>query len=111
MDVLQATAVLSELPRQRTRLLDNLGRLRREVGPITPELNRRILELCSQTGLKAIVQDPRLGAAGAAGESAELDAALDTVVGEYGKSPALLGYFLQDEPQASQFPRLAALDR
>ncbi|HEU0335577.1 MAG TPA: NADH-ubiquinone oxidoreductase-F iron-sulfur binding region domain-containing protein [Gaiellaceae bacterium] len=39
MDVLQTTAVLSELPRERTRLLDNLGRLRREVGPITPELS------------------------------------------------------------------------
>ena len=30
---------LSELPRERTRLLDNLGRIRREVGPITPELS------------------------------------------------------------------------
>ena len=29
----------SELPRERTRLLDNLGRIRREVGPITPELS------------------------------------------------------------------------
>ncbi len=29
----------ADLPRERTRLLDNLGRLRREVGPITPELS------------------------------------------------------------------------
>ena len=39
MDVLRLTEVLPELPRDRTRLLDNLGRLRREFGPITPELS------------------------------------------------------------------------
>jgi formate dehydrogenase len=37
-DVLALTSLLPELPLERTRLLDNLGRLRREVGPITPEL-------------------------------------------------------------------------
>ena len=35
-------------------------------GPITPELNRRLLGLCAQNGLKAIVSDPRLEAAEAA---------------------------------------------
>ena len=39
MDVLRLTSLLEELPPERTRLLDNLGRLRREVGPITPELS------------------------------------------------------------------------
>src|SRR5512132_424872 len=39
MDALHATALIAELPRERTRLLDNLGRVRREVGPITPELS------------------------------------------------------------------------
>jgi formate dehydrogenase len=39
VDVLRATTLISELPGARTRLLDNLGRLRREVGPITPELS------------------------------------------------------------------------
>ena len=39
MDVLRATAVIGELPRERTQLLDNLGRLRREVGPIDRELS------------------------------------------------------------------------
>jgi formate dehydrogenase len=37
--VLQFASLLPELPRERTRLLDNLGRVRREVGPITPELS------------------------------------------------------------------------
>jgi NADH:ubiquinone oxidoreductase subunit F (NADH-binding)/NADH:ubiquinone oxidoreductase subunit E len=36
--VLALTSLLLELPTERTRLLDNLGRVRREVGPLTPEL-------------------------------------------------------------------------
>ena len=39
MDVLRLTSLLPELPREREQLLDNLGRIRREVGPITPELS------------------------------------------------------------------------
>src|ERR671935_2890740 len=39
MDVLRLAALLPELPVERERLLDNLGRIRREVGPITPELS------------------------------------------------------------------------
>jgi formate dehydrogenase beta subunit len=39
VDVLRFATLLDELPTDRTRLLDNLGRLRREVGPITPELS------------------------------------------------------------------------
>jgi formate dehydrogenase beta subunit len=38
-DVLALTPLLPELPLERTHLLDNLGRIRREVGPITPELS------------------------------------------------------------------------
>jgi formate dehydrogenase len=39
VDVLRLASLLEELPPERTRLLDNLGLLRREVGPITPELS------------------------------------------------------------------------
>jgi NADH:ubiquinone oxidoreductase subunit F (NADH-binding)/NADH:ubiquinone oxidoreductase subunit E len=39
VDVLALTRLLPELPTPRTRLLDNLGRIRREVGLITPELS------------------------------------------------------------------------
>jgi formate dehydrogenase len=39
VDVLRLASLLEELPAERTRLLDNLGRLRHEVGPITPELS------------------------------------------------------------------------
>ncbi len=37
--MLALTRLLPALPTERTRLLDNLGRVRREVGPITPELS------------------------------------------------------------------------
>ena len=37
--MLRLATLLEELPTERTRLLDNLGRLRREVGPVTPELS------------------------------------------------------------------------
>jgi formate dehydrogenase beta subunit len=39
VNVLGLMTVLQQLPKERTRLLDNLGRLRREVGPITPEIS------------------------------------------------------------------------
>jgi NADH:ubiquinone oxidoreductase subunit F (NADH-binding)/NADH:ubiquinone oxidoreductase subunit E len=39
VDTLQFATLLFELPTERTRLLDNLGRVRREVGPITPDLS------------------------------------------------------------------------
>ncbi len=39
MDVVTLARLLPDLPLERTRLLDNLGRIRREVGPITPELS------------------------------------------------------------------------
>jgi NADH:ubiquinone oxidoreductase subunit F (NADH-binding)/NADH:ubiquinone oxidoreductase subunit E len=39
VDVLRLPSFLAELPTGRTRLLDNLGRIRREIGPITPELS------------------------------------------------------------------------
>jgi formate dehydrogenase beta subunit len=39
VDVLKLTELLPELPTERTRLLDNLGRIRREVGPLTMELS------------------------------------------------------------------------
>jgi NADH:ubiquinone oxidoreductase subunit F (NADH-binding)/NADH:ubiquinone oxidoreductase subunit E len=39
VDAIKVAMLLSELPIARTRLLDNLGRLRREVGPIDRELS------------------------------------------------------------------------
>jgi formate dehydrogenase len=39
VNVAGPATLLPELPTERTRLLDNLGRIRREIGPITPELS------------------------------------------------------------------------
>jgi formate dehydrogenase beta subunit len=39
VDALAATTLISELPTARTKLLDNLGRIRRVIGPLTPELS------------------------------------------------------------------------
>ena len=39
MDALRAASLITSLPVERTRLLDNLGRIRREVGAITPDLS------------------------------------------------------------------------
>lgn len=39
MDAINLALLLPELSTARTQLLDNLGRIRREVGPITPELS------------------------------------------------------------------------
>ena len=44
MDVLRLASLLPELPRERTRLLDNLGRVRHEVGPITMELSDAVAD-------------------------------------------------------------------
>src|SRR5919109_4728801 len=39
MDAVGLVSLLPTLPVERTRLLDNLGRIRRDIGPITPELS------------------------------------------------------------------------
>jgi formate dehydrogenase beta subunit len=44
IDVLRLTELLPELPKERTKLLDNLGRARREVGPVTAELSDAIAD-------------------------------------------------------------------
>jgi formate dehydrogenase beta subunit len=44
VDVLRLASLLPELPRERVRLLDNLGRVRREVGPITAELSDAVAD-------------------------------------------------------------------
>jgi NADH:ubiquinone oxidoreductase subunit F (NADH-binding)/NADH:ubiquinone oxidoreductase subunit E len=44
VDALRLASLLPELPRERTRLLDNLGRVRREVGPITMDLSDAVAD-------------------------------------------------------------------
>ena len=78
-------------------------------GTWSVELNRQILNLCQKTGLKAIVGDGRVLAKPP--EDPDFARNLDAVIADYGQHPALAGYFLMDEPNASAFPLLGAVNR
>ncbi|HEX2044858.1 MAG TPA: NADH-ubiquinone oxidoreductase-F iron-sulfur binding region domain-containing protein [Gaiellaceae bacterium] len=41
---MRLTELLPQLPRERTKLLDNLGRVRREIGALTPELSDAVAD-------------------------------------------------------------------
>ena len=69
------------------------------------EYNRQMLYFCAQNGLKAIVLDDRIWQAISGVQGWER--LLDGVVRDYGGNPALLAYFLTDEPNSAQFPALA----
>ena len=74
-------------------------------GTASPERNHKILATALATGLKAIIADPRMPLALTGNPSGK--SALDAIVRDYHRSPALLGYFLTDEPGANQFDGLA----
>jgi NADH:ubiquinone oxidoreductase subunit E len=44
VDALRLAALLQELPTERTSLLDNLGRIRRDLGPVTAELSDAVAD-------------------------------------------------------------------
>ncbi|HLJ54749.1 MAG TPA: hypothetical protein VKT77_06880, partial [Chthonomonadaceae bacterium] len=67
--------------------------------------NKKILDTAKATGLKAIIQDSRMPLA-VTGNPAAL-ANLKAIVKDYRKHPALLGYFITDEPGANAFGGLA----
>lgn len=73
------------------------------------DLNRQILDLCQKTGLKAIVGDGRVLAKQP--DDPDFARNLDAVIADYAHHPALAGYFLMDEPNASAFPLLGAVNR
>ncbi|MCC6679371.1 MAG: hypothetical protein IT445_00565 [Phycisphaeraceae bacterium] len=72
--------------------------------------NLKILDLCAELGLKAIIADNRMPEA--AGElSDEKKQALDALVADYTNHPALAGYFIRDEPPTRLLPAVAAIHR
>jgi hypothetical protein len=73
---------------------------------ITREHNLKILDFCRELELKAMIYDPRMPKSLAA---ADAKANLDAIVADYAQHPALLGYFVLDEPTADAFPALAAI--
>lgn len=72
-------------------------------------LNLRVLDVAARHGLRVWVRDPRI----------ELDTAtgphwrerLAAAVAAYSSHPALAGYFVDDEPTADEFERIAELRR
>jgi len=78
-------------------------------GGWSTDLNRQILDLCQKTGLKAIIGDGRVLAKQP--DDPDFTRNLDTVLADYAGHPALAGYFLMDEPSASAFALLGAVNR
>jgi hypothetical protein len=71
----------------------------------SPETNRKILDSAEAAGIKSFVMDGRIPYA--ISGSAAVKKGLDDVLADYGKHPALAGYFVCDEPGPGAFPGLA----
>ncbi len=71
------------------------------------DANLKALDLAWAAGLKLMVQDDRVAKL-LDDPAAPLDA-LAAVVADYKDHPALYGYFITDEPNASKFERLGAI--
>jgi hypothetical protein len=71
--------------------------------------NKKALDLCQENRVKALIVDSRAMAK----RSRERDFAanLDAVIADYGSHPALWGYYLMDEPNSSDFRRLAPVSK
>jgi hypothetical protein len=73
---------------------------------ITREQNLQILDFCRELGMKAVIFDPRMPKSLATpGAKANIDA----IVADYSAHPALLAYFIVDEPSADAFPALGGV--
>ncbi|MCY2930597.1 MAG: hypothetical protein NTV86_14080 [Planctomycetota bacterium] len=70
---------------------------------------RKILDLCQQVGIKALIFDDRLLALY---DPARLDEkVLDSLIADFASHPALFGYVLADEPGIAMFPRLGTFSQ
>ncbi len=73
------------------------------------ELNKKALDLAQQVGLKLIISDNRIQP----GNPVDSIAAekLNQMVLDYKNFPALLGYFITDEPNTAVFENMAAIKK
>jgi hypothetical protein len=71
----------------------------------TVEQNKKVLDLCQQVGLKALIMDGRMSYS--IEGNAERKKALDAMVADYKDHPALFGYHIVDEPGPHAFGGLA----
>jgi len=78
------------------------------VGFVAPEH----LDLVQQAGLKAIIRDSRASGYDFLNVNlSEVSANVVSLTQETGSHPAVLGYYLKDEPSADMFPGLAAVSK
>jgi len=79
------------------------------------ETNRKILDLCREVGIKALVLDNRMGELldekKGLGKSPQMEETLDAVMADYASHPALAGYYITDEPNARMFPLLGRINQ
>lgn len=71
------------------------------------ETNCEVLAACERLGLRVILHDDRIAEAFSDVENRER--LLSLVVRDYGAYPALLGYYVYDEPHSSEFEALASI--
>jgi hypothetical protein len=74
-------------------------------GGLTVDENRKMLDLCGQVGIQAMISDSRM--VHAIGDLEEHRKRLDAIIDDYADHPALLGYHIVDEPGAGAFEGLA----
>ena len=74
-----------------------------------PETNKQVLAWCEELGLRANVQDPRMGTALAGNDGWE--AALDDMIADYKGCKAVNRFFMRDEPVDEYFPVLGRVAR
>jgi hypothetical protein len=77
--------------------------------PGTKDFCKHILDLCDIFGLKALIRDARINDELAT--KPDYEKILDDIVADYSDHPALLGYFIRDEPSANLFPLLGKITR
>ncbi|MBQ9781136.1 MAG: hypothetical protein IJW00_09355 [Clostridia bacterium] len=73
------------------------------------ETNQQVLAWCEELGLKANVNDPRMGIALAGDEGWE--SALDAIIADYRDYPTVNRFFMRDEPVDEYFPTLGRVAR
>jgi hypothetical protein len=78
-------------------------------GAVDRARNLRALETLERHGLRAIIRDPRFERS--VTEDPKWQSLVDQAVADYRASPALAGYWVEDEPQPSQFAAVGAVTR
>jgi len=78
-------------------------------GGYSVEENNKMLDLCEQQGIPALVMDSRIAWTMVADD--DWPDRIGEVVAEYGDHPALYGYYLKDEPNYELFDALGQISR